>query len=49
VQALAKTHYHIAEMIEFGVGYQIPFISKKKRLNNKDIIFHHREGWWNNY
>ena len=49
VQALAKTHYHIAEMIEFGVGYQIPFISKNKRQNDKDIIFHNREGWWNNY
>ncbi|MBO5865792.1 MAG: acyloxyacyl hydrolase [Bacteroidaceae bacterium] len=49
VQALAKTHMHIAELIEFGVGYNIPFISKSKRKNNKDVIFHNREGWWNNY
>ena len=49
VQALAKTHMHIAELIEFGIGYQIPFISKSKRKDSKDVIFHNREGWWNNY
>lgn len=49
VQALAKTHMHIAEQIEFGVGYNIPFISKSKRRDSKDVIFHNREGWWNNY
>lgn len=49
VQALAKTHMHIAEQIEFGVGYSIPFISKSKRKDSKDVIFHNREGWWNNY
>jgi hypothetical protein len=31
------------------VGYQIPFIGKGKRKNSKDVIFHNREGWWNNY
>lgn len=49
VQALAKLHMHIAEQIEFGVGYSIPFISKSKRKDSKDVIFHNREGWWNNY
>jgi hypothetical protein len=49
VQALAKTHMHIAEQIEFGVGYNIPFVSKSKRRDSKDIVFHNREGWWNNY
>lgn len=49
VQALAKTHLHIAELIEFGVGYNIPFVSKSKRRDSKDVIFHNREGWWNNY
>ena len=49
VQALAKTHMHIAEQIEFGVGYNIPFVSKSKRRDSKDVIFHNREGWWNEY
>ena len=49
VQALAKTHMHIAEQIEFGVGYSIPFVSKSKRRDSKDVVFHNREGWWNNY
>ena len=49
VQALAKTHMHIAELIEFGVGYNIPFVSKSKRRDSKDVIFHNREGWWKNY
>ena len=49
VQALAKTHMHIAELIEFGVGYNIPFVSKSKRRDSKDVIFHNREGWWNEY
>ncbi len=49
VQALAKTHMHIAELIEFGIGYNIPFVSKSKRCNSKDVIFHNRKGWWNNY
>ena len=49
VQALAKTHMHIAELVEFGVGYNIPFISKSKRKSSDDIIFHNRKGWWKNY
>lgn len=47
LQALAKTHLHICEYIEFGVGYSIPFISKSKRKEN--VIFHNRKNWWKNY
>ena len=49
VQALAKTHMHIAELIEFGIGYQIPFVSKSKRRDSKDVIFHYCKKWWENY
>ena len=49
VQALAKTHMHIAELIEFGVGYQIPFLGKDKRQDSKDVIFHYGKKWWENY
>lgn len=49
IQALAKTHLHICEFLEIGIGYQIPFIKKSKRNDSKDIIFHHRNGWWKNY
>jgi hypothetical protein len=24
-------------------------VSKSKRRDSKDIVFHNREGWWNNY
>ena len=47
VQALAKTHLHICEYIEFGVGYSIPFLSKSKRKEN--IVFHNSKDWWKNY
>ena len=46
IQALAKTHRHIAEFIEFGIGYQIPFLRKDSRKGD-GMIFHHRRGWWN--
>ena len=49
VSTLAKLHMHIAELMEIGVGYNIPFVSKSKRRDSKDVIFHNREGWWNNY
>ena len=42
----AKTHLHICEFIEFGLGYQIPFLKKKNRSEGKSIIFHHRKNWW---
>ncbi len=47
LQALAKTHRHIAEYIEFGIGYQIPFLRKDKRDGGK--IFHHSKRWWEKY
>lgn len=46
LQALAKTHRHIAEYIEFGVGYQIPFLCKDRRSEDSGRIFHHRRDWW---
>lgn len=45
IQALAKTHLHIVEFIEFGVGYQIPFLRKNHRTSGK-TIFHHSRNWW---
>lgn len=42
----AKTHLHICEFIEFGLGYQIPFLKKENRSEGKSIIFHHRKNWW---
>lgn len=42
----AKTHLHICEFIEFGLGYQIPFLKKENRTEGKSIIFHHRKNWW---
>ena len=47
LQALAKTHRHIAEYIEFGIGYQIPFLNKDKR--DGGLIFHHSKRWWEKY
>ena len=44
LQASAKTHLHICEYVEFGVGYQIPFLKKANR-NNDGIIFHHKKDW----
>lgn len=48
LQALAKTHMHICELIEFGISYQIPFIQKGRRHDDKRV-FHHRKGWWKEY
>ena len=42
----ATTHLHICEFIEFGLGYQIPFLKKENRSEGKSIIFHHRKNWW---
>lgn len=49
IQALAKTHRHIAEYIEFGVGYQIPFLKKQNRKEGKSAIFHYRKNWWKDF
>jgi hypothetical protein len=43
--AAAKTHLHICEYVEFGLGYQIPFLKKENRKNGEKI-FHHRKNWW---
>ena len=48
LQALAKTHMHICALIECGVSYQIPFIKKGKRRDDK-VVFHHKRNWWNEY
>jgi hypothetical protein len=46
LQATAKTHLYVAEYVEFGMGYQIPFLKKSKRKSGESIVFHHRKGWW---
>ncbi len=46
LQASAKTHLHICEYVEFGVGYQIPFLKKSQRKSGESIIFHHKKDWW---
>lgn len=47
-QASAKTHLHICEYVEFGLGYQIPFLRKGQRTAGKSIIFHNSKDWWKN-
>lgn len=42
----AKTHLHICEFVEFGLGYQIPFYKKRNRPEGKGNIFHYRKNWW---
>lgn len=46
LQASCKTHLHIAEFVEFGIGYQIPFYKKDERPSGKSRIFHYRRNWW---
>lgn len=48
LQATCKTHLEIAEFIEFGINYQIPFLSKEKRIEGNDMIFHYHKDWWKN-
>lgn len=45
-QMTMKCHLHIAEFIEFGLGYQIPFYKKGNRPEGKSNIYHHRKNWW---
>ena len=45
LHATCKTHLHIAEYVEFGVGYQIPFLKKSLRKGDSRI-FHHTKDWW---
>ena len=46
LQASAKTHLHICEFIEFGLGYQIPFLKKENRTEGRSNIFHYHKNWW---
>lgn len=46
LQASCKTHLHIAEFVEFGLGYQIPFYKNGSRPEGKGKIYHHRRNWW---
>jgi hypothetical protein len=41
-----KCHLHIAEFIELGVNYQIPFLKKSNRKDRDDVIFHYTPKWW---
>ncbi len=45
-QTTMKCHLHIAEFIEFGIGYQIPFYKKGSRPEGKGKVFHHHKNWW---
>lgn len=45
LQTSAKTHLHICEYVEFGLGYQIPFLKKGLRKGDNNI-FHHSKNWW---
>ena len=45
LQASAKTHLHICEYVEFGLGYQIPFL-KKSLHKEGNTLFHHKKNWW---
>ena len=42
----AKTHMHICEYVEFGVGYQIPFFKRANRVEGQSKIFHYKKEWW---
>ncbi len=46
LQATCKTHMQIAEFVEFGINYQIPFLSKERRKDGESLVFHQRKGWW---
>ena len=45
-QVTMKCHLHIAEYIEWGIGYQIPFYKKGSRRSDDGIVFHHKKDWW---
>lgn len=44
-----KCHLNIAEYIEVGLGYQIPFLKKGNRKEGKSIIYHHHKNWWKGF
>jgi hypothetical protein len=45
-QTALKAHLNVAEFIEFGLGYQIPFYKKADRPQTKGKVFHHHKDWW---
>ena len=47
LQTTMKCHLHIAEFIEFGLGYQIPFF--KKEHCDSGRVFHYKKGWWKEF
>ena len=46
LQMALKAHLDVAEFIEFGVGYQIPFFRKANRKDGKGKVYHHHKNWW---
>ena len=48
LHAAAKLHLNVCEYVEFGVGYQIPFLKKENRKDGESIVFHQHKGWWEN-
>jgi hypothetical protein len=46
LQMALKAHIDVAEFIEFGVGYQIPFFKKGSRSASGAKIYHHHKDWW---
>ena len=46
LQMALKAHIDVAEFIEFGVGYQIPFFKKCSRSASGAKIYHHHKDWW---
>ena len=45
-QTALKAHLNVAEFIEFGLGYQIPFYKKADHPQTKGKVFHHHKEWW---
>jgi hypothetical protein len=48
-QTALKAHLNVAEFIEFGLGYQIPFYKKSDRPQTKGKVFHYHKDWWKEY
>lgn len=46
LQMTMKAHLNVAEFIEFGIGYQIPFLKKQNRSAGKGVVYHHHKDWW---
>lgn len=46
LQMALKAHIDVAEFIEFGLGYQIPFFKKGNRKDGQNKVYHHHKNWW---